>query len=345
LSNGQRGRRGDGVAGLICQVTGAEDALVVNNCAAATILMLSAIASNRAVVISRGQLVEIGGGFRIPDIMAQSGARLIEVGTTNRTHLADYEQALRGNPDVRALLRVHSSNFRMLGFTSSVSVAEMVQLARTAPGPVDVLDDIGSGALLDTQQFGLSHEPMPQESLRDGVAIVTFSGDKLLGGPQAGILAGKHAAIERCRSHPLARAFRVDKYTLSALGATLMHYLRGEAQQEVPVWRMIAMPKGQVNSRAACFVQDMHSWLTRHGLTADLVDGVSAIGGGSVPGGTLPTSLVALRTAQPNKLAAAMRAATVPIIARIQDDSVVLDLRTVLDDQALINSLNSINGI
>ena len=339
LENGARGRRGASVEHLLCQATGAEAALVVNNCAAATVLMLMALTQDRAVVISRGQLVEIGGGFRIPEIMAQSRARLIEVGTTNRTRLSDYEQALRTTPDVAALLRVHASNFKLLGFTQSVSIEEMAGLAGQMQPAVYVLDDLGSGALLDTAQYGLSHEPMPQESIQAGATLAAFSGDKLLGGPQAGILVGTHEAIERCRMHPLARALRADKYTLAALGATVLHYLRGEAVHEVPVWRMIAAGKEDIRRRAVCCAQALQGWSQSRALEVEIVDGESTVGGGSLPGDVLPTALIALRGVGPDRLAADLRGTSTPVIARIQDDSVMLDLRTVLDDQMLIDSV------
>ena len=339
LVDGQRGRRGAGVEDLLCQVTGAEAALVVNNCAAATVLMLTALVHSRAVVISRGQLVEIGGGFRIPEIMSQSGAKLIEVGTTNRTRLSDYEKALQTNADVAALMRVHASNFKMLGFTTSVDIAELVELAKRSQPPVDVLDDLGSGALLDTASYGLSHEPMPQESLRAGATVAVFSADKLLGGPQAGIMVGTREAIGRCRAHPLARALRADKYTLAALGATVPHYLRGEAEREIPIWRMIAMPKDEIRRRAECCQRALQGWADHNALRMELIDGESTIGGGSLPGEVLPTVLIALRGDSPDQLAADLRKAPVPVIARIRDDCVLLDLRTVLDDQQMIDSV------
>ena len=340
LSNGLRGRRGASVEQLLCDVTGAEAALVVNNCAAATVLMLTALAQDRAVVISRGQLVEIGGGFRIPEIMAQSRAKLVEVGTTNRTRLNDYGEALNAVPDVAALLRVHSSNFRMVGFTHSVGVDELIKLAE--PLHIPVLDDVGSGALLDTLQYGLSHEPMPQESIQAGAAVVTFSGDKLLGGPQAGILVGKQEYVDLCRRHPLARAMRADKYTLAALGATVLHYLGGEAVREVPVWHMIAASKEEIRQRASCCVNEISAWAQSRALEVLMVDGESTVGGGSLPGDVLPTVLIRLRGTSPELLLSKLRAATTPIIARIHDDAVVLDLRTVLDDQALITSLTNV---
>ncbi len=356
LDSGARGRRGARVERLVCELTGAEDALVVNNCASATLLMLSAIARNKAVVISRGQLVEIGGGFRIPDILRQSGAELLEVGTTNRTRLSDYEQAIldrqrSSNADqapVGAMLRVHASNFKMIGFTEEVSVGEMVALARALAGfakgaseqaPIPVLDDIGSGALIDTSRFGLSQEPMPQESVRAGAAVVTFSGDKLLGGPQAGVMAGQHIFIDQCRRHPLARAVRADKFTLAALQATLLHYARGEAMREVPVLRMLAMPADDIKARAQQVIAELAGWCQAHGLRPALIAGHSTVGGGSLPGDTLPTWLIALAGGDPEHLAARLRRAPMPVIVRIQDDRVLLDLRTVQDDAALVAAL------
>ena len=385
LDTGRRGARGGEVERLACHLTGAEAALVVNNCAAATVLMLSAIARGTGVVISRGQLVEIGGGFRIPDILRQSGAALIEVGTTNRTRLSDYEQAIGSrrqttddrrqttddrqqttddrqqtvppgtqhsalNTPVGAILRVHSSNFRMIGFTQEVSVAELVELARTlaespiskSQFPIPVLDDIGSGALVDMAQFGLSHEPMPQESVRAGAAVVCFSGDKLLGGPQAGVMVGQAAYIERCRKHPLARAFRADKFTLAALGATLLHYARGEQVREVPVLRMIATPLAEIGRRAEQVAAALGDWAASRGIGLELIEGFSTVGGGSLPGETLPTRLIALACDRPDELAARLRSAPAPVVARIQDRRVVLDLRTVQDDDALVASVRSV---
>ncbi len=344
---GERGRRGEAVENLLCALTGAEAALIVNNCAAATVLMLAATSAGKGVVVSRGQLVEIGGGFRVPDIMAQSGARLIEVGTTNRTKPADYQRAIEANSEnIGALLRVHSSNFKMVGFTEEVSIDELAGLARQcniqhSSLEIPVLDDLGSGALIDTSQFGLSREPMPQDSVKAGASIVAFSGDKLLGGPQAGLMVGRRVWIERCRRHPLARAFRADKFTLAALGATLMHYARDEAQREVPVIRMMALRKDEIAQRAERVALAIGHWLAANEVRAELVDGESTIGGGSLPGETLPTTLIALTptgtTGRLPLLLAKLRNAGV--IARIKDDRVLLDLRTVLDDTVLIARL------
>jgi L-seryl-tRNA(Ser) seleniumtransferase len=366
LATGARGRRGAALETLLCELTGAEAALVVNNCAAATVLMLAAVAAGTGVVISRGQLVEIGGGFRVPDIMAQSGARLIEVGTTNRVRRADYEHALEGRrgqkaegeasdsgTEVGAVLRVHASNFKMIGFTEDVGIAELVDITqarfrtRGSTASVPVLDDLGSGALIDTARFGLAREPMPQDSVRAGAAVVCFSGDKLVGGPQAGIMVGQEKWIERCRRHPLARAVRADKYTLAALEATLLHYARGEAEREVPVMRMIAMPKAEIARRAEAVRSVIGDWLATRGLRAELIDGESTVGGGSLPGETLPTTVIALvpsagtRHGAPGVSGAALQAAlrAQGVVARVNDGRVLLDLRTVFDDAALVEAI------
>jgi L-seryl-tRNA(Ser) seleniumtransferase len=339
IRTGERGRRAAEAETVICEVTGAEAALVVNNCAAATVLMLAAHAAGRGVVVSRGQLVEIGGGFRVPDIMKQSGARLIEVGTTNRVKPADYARALHENADAAALLRVHASNFKMIGFVEEVDVAGLVAVSaecglRSAEARATVLDDLGSGALIDTSRFGLSKEPMPQDSLRAGADVVAFSGDKLLGGPQAGVMVGTHAAIEQCRRHPLARAFRADKYTLAALGATLLHYARGEAERAVPVIRMMALTLADIGARAEVLLLALSDWAHSQGVALEVADARSTVGGGSLPGETLPTRVLALTCASPDALLAELRSRGV--IARINEGRVLLDPRTVLDDAALV---------
>jgi len=321
LDTGERGHRMAVVEDLICRVTGAESALVVNNNAGAVLLALTAHAAGREVVISRGQLVEIGGGFRVPDVLAQSGATLVEVGTTNRTHRRDYESAL--NDNTAAILRAHSSNFRVVGFTAEVSIAELVEVGLTSGVPV--MDDLGSGALLDTSAYGLAHEPMPQESLAAGVALVCFSGDKLLGGPQAGIVIGKRQYVEPLKRHPLARALRADKLCLAALSATLTHYLKREAEQEIPVWRMISMRPDEIARRAKQWTRKLH----QAGIEAQVIEGRSTVGGGSLPGETLPTWLVAVECDSPDTLAARLRRNDPPIVARIEDGRLVLDPRTV----------------
>ncbi len=348
LQSGQRGKRGAACERLLTELTGAESALVVNNCAAATVLMLSAVAGNKSVIVSRGELVEIGGGFRIPDIMTTSGAQLIEVGTTNRTHLHDYAQALQNHPDVAAILQVHPSNFRIIGFTESVSVRELSELTRetndvgTRSDDVALLVDLGSGALVDTAQFGLAHEPTAQETIAAGADMVTFSGDKLLGGPQAGIMVGKRHLIERCRVHPLARAFRVDKFTLAALSATLAHYLHEAAAQQVPTLRMLSLSLSEIRQRAEKCLTAIADWSAERSIEVELVEGQSAVGGGSLPGQTMPTVLIALKSDNANDLLARLRHAPVPVIGRIKDGRVLLDLRTVTNDEQLINSIISI---
>jgi L-seryl-tRNA(Ser) seleniumtransferase len=327
LQAGKRGHRTVHAEQLLCELTGAESALVVNNNAGAVMLALNRLAQGRGVVISRGQLVEIGGGFRVPDVMAQSGARLIEVGTTNRTHLRDYAAAIEANEDTSLILRAHHSNFRIVGFTTEPTLAELVALG--AERELPVMDDLGSGALLDTAAYGLAHEPTVQESVSAGVAVVCFSGDKLLGGPQAGIIVGQAKFVEPLKSHPLARALRADKLCLAALQATLLHYLKGEATEQVPVWRMIATPLEEIEQRARRWCKT----LRQAGVEAETVDGESTVGGGSLPGETLPTRLVTLAAAHPDQLAIALRGANPPVIARIEEDRLVLDPRTVMAEE------------
>ncbi len=337
LERGERGSRLDAVEDLLKRVTGAEAALVVNNNAGATLLALSALASGKGAVISRGQLVEIGGGFRVPDVMEQSGAKLIEVGTTNRTHRRDYEMALV-TKDVAAIVRAHSSNFRTIGFTTEVPLPELVELANWKNIPV--IDDLGSGALLDTAQYGLAHEPMVQESIAAGAHVVCFSGDKLLGGPQAGILVGKEAYIQPLKKHPLARALRMDKLDFAALSATLVHYLKGEATQKIPVWRMISLPLSEIQEQATEFAQQ----LCAAGFEASVIDGQSTVGGGSLPGETLPTKLVALNVANPDDFLARLRRGDPPVVARIENDRMVLDLRTVMDREVLFAAIRQVQN-
>jgi len=325
LKAGQRGSRYVHAKELLCRLTGAEAALVVNNNAGAVLLILSALARGREVIISRGQLVEIGGGFRIPDVMKQSGAILVEVGTTNRTHLRDYEAAI--TDQTAMLLRVHRSNFCMTGFVTEPTLAEMADLAHSQG--LLVGDDLGSGTLLDTADYGLAHEPTIQESLTAGADIVSCSGDKLLGGPQAGIILGCTDLIAQLRRFPLTRALRVDKTTLAGLQATLLHYVKSEAATEVPVWRMIATPLEALAARAETWA----GRLAAAGLQSKVRDGRSAVGGGSLPGETLPTRLVALCEPSPERLASTLRRADPPIIARVEDELLVLDPRTVQPEE------------
>jgi L-seryl-tRNA(Ser) seleniumtransferase len=324
LQAGRRGHRTVHVEQLLCKLTGAEAALVVNNNAGAVLLALTGLARGRGVVISRGQLVEIGGGFRIPEVMAQSSALLIEVGTTNRTHLRDYTAAIEAREDVALILQAHHSNFRIVGFAAEPTLDELVAVG--AEHGLPVMSDLGSGALLDTAQFGLAHEPTVQESVVAGAAVVCFSGDKLLGGPQAGIIVGQADHVNPLKRHPLARALRADKLCLAGLQATLLHYLRDEATEQIPIWHMIAIPLEEVERRA----RRWRRALRRAGIAADIADGKSTVGGGSLPGETLPTRVVALPATHPDGLAAALRASDPPVIARIEKERLVLDPRTVL---------------
>ncbi len=321
LEKGKRGSRLIHAEAILRHLTGAEAALVVNNNAAAVLLVLTALARRRKVVIARSQMVEIGGGFRVPDVMKQSGAQLLEVGTTNRVHLSDYEQSLEESPAL--ILRAHRSNFRILGFTSEPTLAEIAQVAHRASIPL--VDDLGSGSLLDTAHYGLGHEPMVQESLASGADLVCFSGDKLLGGPQAGIIIGQARLIERLKKHPLARAIRADKLCLAALSATLFHYLKDEAEREIPIWRMIAYPIESLRTR-------VDSWRKTLGQ-GQVVPGESTTGGGSLPGETLPTFLLALEVRSPNRLLEHLRQTTPPVIVRVENNLVLLDPRTVLIEQ------------
>ena len=326
---GKRGSRHTHVTALLRELTGAEAALVTNNNAAAVLLALSTLAMGREVIISRGQLVEIGGGFRVPDVMRQSGCLLVEVGTTNRTRVGDYEAALSERSAV--LLTVHPSNFVISGFTESTPVAALAELAHRHN--LLVMDDLGSGCLLDSAQYGLAHEPMPQESLAAGADVVCFSGDKLLGGPQAGILVGKAEILERIAKNPLMRAMRIDKMTLAALEATLRHYQRDEAAQHIPIWRMIAARPERIASRAARWAHKLQA----QGIAARTQRGESTVGGGSLPGETLPTTLLAIDAAgvspSLDDLARQLRMRNIPIITRILRDTLLLDPRTVLEEQ------------
>ncbi len=321
LSTGERGSRMDHIGKLLTQITGVEAGLMVNNNAAAVLLVLTALTKRRKVIISRSQLVEIGGGFRVSDVMAQSGAKLVEVGTTNRVHVDDYRDAI--DDQTVAILTAHHSNFKIIGFTSEPTLKELADLAHQKG--ILLIDDLGSGALLDTTQFGLTHEPMVQESVKAGADIVCFSGDKLLGGPQAGIILGNMDLVRKVKKHPLMRALRPDKSSLAALEATLLHYLRNEAEKEIPIWKMISMPTTKIKQRAS-------SWVKEIGF-GKVVAGESTVGGGSLPEETLPTFLLSLEFPKPNLLAARLRKENPPIVARVDKDRVVFDPRTVFPEQ------------
>lgn len=341
LENGKRGSRLIHAEALLTEITGAEAALVVNNNASAIVLMLAGMAQGREVIVSRGQLVEIGGGFRVPDVMRQSGATLVEVGTTNRTRRADYENAIT---DATALLmRVHSSNFKQIGFTEETSIEELVEVAAQYNN-IHAVDDLGSGALIDTAQFGLEHEPMVQESIRAGIGVTAFSADKLLGGPQAGILLGKRDLIDPLKKHPLARAIRADKLCLAALTATLDHYRRGDALQAIPVLRMMGLKMDELQATALNWMRQLKPGAI--GVDVRVIAGHSAIGGGSLPGTTLPTSLLALDVNSPDEFAHRLRQSHTPVIARISEGRVLFDPRTVLPGQAaaLLETIKSALG-
>lgn len=340
IQEGTRGSRQEHARPLLCQLTNAESALVVNNNASALLLALSALAKGREVVVSRGEELEIGGGFRIPDVLEQSGATLVEVGTTNRTYASDYEGAI--NENTAAILKVHTSNFRMGGFTHSAQVGELVEIGERYG--VHVLHDVGSGCLLNTQDYGLSHEPTPQESIAAGAGLVFFSGDKLLGGPQAGIVIGKTDLIGALETHPLARAVRVDKMSIASLAATLLHYVKGEAETKVPVWRMMSISPGELEDRA-------YHWQTAVGGKSLVLRGVSAIGGGSLPEETLETWLLALECESipvgAQGTLKRLREQSTPIIARIEGDRVLLDPRTVFleEEDTLLRVVREVLGL
>lgn len=335
LGTGDRGSRQGHLQPILTQLTGAEDSLVVNNNAAAVLLGLAAVAGSGEVIISRGEAVEIGGGFRIPDVLMQSGATLVEVGTTNRCYVSDYEQAISDRTS--AILKVHASNFKVVGFTHTSEVKDLSRLAHRQGIPL--LHDVGSGCLLDTREFGLSYEPRPQDSILDGSDLVFFSGDKLLGGPQSGIVIGQQAWVEKLAKHPLARAFRIDKTNLAALMATLLHYLKNDVNSQIPVWRMISATSDELRTRAE-LLRD------RLAISSDVVNSKSTIGGGSLPGETLETSAITIATTHPQILAQRLRNQDHPVVARIEGDQVLIDIRTVLEEEEeyLVNSVRGAFG-
>jgi L-seryl-tRNA(Ser) seleniumtransferase len=327
----ERGSRYSHVDRLLCRLTGAEASLVVNNNAAAVLLALESLARGREVIVSRGELIEIGGAFRIPDIMARSGARLCEVGTTNRTRAADYAAAI--GPETALLLKVHPSNYRVVGFTETVPTAELVELGRSRQVPV--MEDLGSGSFLDLRPWGFPHEPTAPETVAAGADLVTFSGDKLLGGPQAGIVVGQRPLVERLRKNPLNRALRIDKLTLAALEATLRAYEEpARALREIPTLRMLTEPEAAVRRRAQRVLRGLPG-VTRTALGAGVVADRAQVGGGALPVVELPTAAVALGTAAhpAESLDARLRAGRPPVIGRIRDDRLLLDCRTVGDDE------------
>ena len=341
LEQGARGKRDIHVAQLLERLTGAEATIVVNNCAAAVLLVLAALAKNGEVIVSRGELIEIGDGFRIPEIMAQSGAVLKEVGTTNRTRIVDYENAI--NENTRLLLRVHPSNFTISGFAEKPALDELVSLGRRTGLPL--VEDLGSGCLIDLSDAGIS-EPTVRQSVDAGVSIVLFSGDKLLGGPQAGIIAGQKELIGRVRRHPLFRALRVDKLTIAALAATLGAYLRG-AVDEIPALRMIRASVQDIKRRAENFLRELTPEVPLGEVELELIDGASLAGGGSTPTQSLPTKLIRIASARYSAAQLEQRlrraSAGIPVIARVEDDRLILDLRTVFpeQDESLLRTLSA----
>jgi L-seryl-tRNA(Ser) seleniumtransferase len=332
LDAGKRGERDDHVEGLLCRLTGAEAATVVNNNAAALLLVLNTLAARKEVPVSRGELIEIGGSFRLPDIMARSGCRLREVGTTNRTHLADYEGAI--GPKTALVLKVHPSNYAIAGFASTVSESELAKLCRSRGLPFAI--DLGSGTLVDLERFGLPHEPTVQEALAHGADLVTFSGDKLLGGPQAGIVVGRAALIAKLRKNPLKRALRLDKVTLAALAAVLRLYLDPDRlAQRLPTLRLLARPLQDIRSAA----QRLRPHLEETFAQVELVDCESQVGSGALPTQRLPSAGLAIRPGDA-ALAARFRRLPIPVIGRLQEGAFILDLRCLEDENAFLNQLN-----
>jgi L-seryl-tRNA(Ser) seleniumtransferase len=345
LETGKRGSRLIHAESVLQKLLGVEAALVVNNNASAVLLVLSALANRKRVIIPRSQLVEIGGGFRVPDVMKQSGAKLLEIGTTNKVRLSDFEEALGirssvdpsvesirlsvPHPLIALVMRAHRSNFKIIGFTEEPELKEIVNVAHKAE--VSVVDDLGSGALIDTARFGFAHEPTVQESLAAGVDVVCFSGDKLLGGPQAGIIVGKKELLDKIKKHPLARAVRADKTCLAGISATLTHYLKDEAEREIPVVKMMSMTLEQVRGRA-------EAWREALGQ-GEIVESESTVGGGSLPEESIPSCVLALDVKSPDKFLRKLREANPPVIARTVNDRVLLDPRTVLDDPLLLQVL------
>ena len=313
LETGKRGSRLIHAESLLQKLTGAEAALIVNNCASAVLLILSALANKKRVIIARSQLVEIGGGFRVPDVMKQSGAKLVEVGTTNKVHISDYEEALIESAGL--IMRAHRSNFKLVGFTEEPELKDIVQAAHGFDVPV--IDDLGSGALYDTAKYGLAHEPTVQESMQAGVDVICFSGDKLLGGPQAGIIVGKKVLIDKIKKHPLARAVRADKACLAGLSATLTHYLIDEAEREIPVVKMMSLTLKQLQGR-------VEAWINELGQ-GEIESGESTVGGGSLPDESIPTFLLSLKVKSVEKFLKALRKNNPPIIARTENDKILLD--------------------
>ena len=343
LIRGERGQRYDHVSSLLCALTGAEDALIVNNNAAAVLLVLNTLAQKKEAVVSRGELIEIGGEFRIPEIMQKSATKLREVGTTNRTRLSDYEKAV--NDKTGLIMKVHTSNYRIVGFTEEASIESLVELGKNRGIPV--MDDLGSGCLIDLDKYGLQHEPTIRERLAAGVDVVTFSGDKLLGGPQAGIIVGKKDALAKIKKNPLNRALRIDKFTLAALEATLMHYLNtAKATKELRALKALTEPVADVKKRAEELIAKLQKE-NFDSLKFSIREDFAAAGGGSLPTQQIPTVLVAVMNKKmpATKMEEKLRQLDVPIIARVDKDEILFDLRTVAEDEFvfIVEGLKQIN--
>jgi len=341
LKEGKRSKRGIFVERLLCVLTSAESALAVNNNAGAVLLILSALAKGKEVIVSRGELVQIGGGFRIPEILALSGATLKEVGTTNQTTISDYENAI--TPETALLLKVHQSNFKMIGFVKKPSISELVKLGKQHN--LCVVEDLGSGVLLRTEDFELAHEPTAFEALSADADLVCFSGDKLLGAPQAGIILGRKGYIDILKKHPLHRALRLDKMFLAGLERVLLYYLKGEAFKKIPAWQMISTPLKVLQTRAEKITDE----LKKSGIEVTIQKSQSTVGGGSLPGETLPTIIISVESVSSvgmpaDQQAKLFREQSPPIIGRIEDDKFVLDLRTVFphQDEKLISAIKNI---
>ena len=342
LENGKRGSRYSHIEELVTRITGAEAAVVVNNNAAAVMLVLNTLCQDKEAIVSRGQLVEIGGSFRIPDVMRFSGAKLVEVGTTNRTHLYDYENAIKENTGV--LLKVHTSNFKVMGFTEEVETKELVNLA--CANDIPVVEDIGSGTLIDFSKYGFSYEPTVQESIKNGIDVVTFSGDKMLGGPQAGIIVGKKLYIDKIKKNQLTRALRIDKLTLGALEATLKHYLDEKAAIEnIPTLNMMLSSK-EIQKERAYKLKRKLAKAPKH-FEFKVAEDFSMVGGGSMPTEKIPTYVVKIKSEKykPDQLEKLLRLGQLPIVGRISSDALLMDVRTIFDEEfaCIFEALNKIN--
>ncbi len=339
LDDGTRGQRDDHLRGLLCELTGAEDATLVNNNAAAVLIALNTLGQGREAIVSRGELIEIGGAFRMPDIMARAGAQLVEVGTTNRTHFQDYENAI--TPQTGLILKVHTSNYRIEGFTAEVDAPRLSQLARKAGIPL--LNDLGSGSLVDLSAYGMRREPTVSEAVAEGADLITFSGDKLLGGPQAGFIVGRRDLIAAINKNPLKRAVRLDKIRISALEATLRLYQDPDRlAQRLPTLRMLARTQADIHAQAARLLASMQALLTPHGFNVSLTDCESQIGSGALPVDTLPSAgfkITGQSGDAPQQLASRLRALPTPVIGHIRDGGLILDLRCLGEDQALTDAL------